>query len=95
MRISTSSAIIALAVGVGACATAPKTASERQDLDARATATLDAMRTRDPGLQPLLDGAYAYAVFPEIAKGGAIVGAAYGRGILFEHGRRSGFVELN
>ncbi|HLU68324.1 MAG TPA: lipid-binding SYLF domain-containing protein, partial [Kofleriaceae bacterium] len=49
----------------------------------------------DPGLQQILDQAYGYAVFPEIGKGGAIVGGAYGRGIVYEQGRKVGFVELN
>lgn len=88
-------AVAALAMSVMACATAPKTASERRDLEARADATLATMRSRDPGLQPVLDTAAGYAVFPEIGKGGMVAGAAYGRGVLYEGGRRTGFVELN
>jgi lipid-binding SYLF domain-containing protein len=82
-------------IGVGACATAPKTDSERKSLETRADVTLESMRARDPGLPTLLDSSSGYAVFPDIGKGGAIVGAAYGRGVLYEHGRMSGYVELN
>ncbi len=93
MRILRLTAIVALALG--ACATAPKTASERSQLEARADATLTTMRERDPGLASLLRTSYGYAVFPDIGKGGFIVGGAYGRGILYERGKRIGYVELN
>ena len=80
---------------VSGCATAPRTVQQRQDLEARADATLQTMIGRDPGLRDVLDASYGYAVFPEIGKGGFIVGAAYGRGILYEHGQAVGTVELN
>jgi lipid-binding SYLF domain-containing protein len=89
------SAIAALVLGTVACATAPKTEAGRRDLEASAAATLQNMRARDPGLQNLLNSAYGYVVFPEIGKGGVVVGAAYGRGVLYERGRPVGFVELN
>jgi lipid-binding SYLF domain-containing protein len=84
-----------LLIGASACATAPRTDSARQNLEASAEATLESMRTRDPGLRDLLGSSAGYVVFPDIGKGGAVVGAAYGRGILFEHGRPAGYVELN
>jgi lipid-binding SYLF domain-containing protein len=34
----------------------------------------------------MLKGAYAYAVFPTIGKGGLVVGGAYGRGRVYEKG---------
>lgn len=77
------------------CATAPKTRSEQVNLEARADSTLRMMRSRDPGLQELLSRSAGYVVFPEIGKGGLVVGAAYGRGVLYERGRHAGFVELN
>ena len=95
MWIMRLSAISALMIGMTACATAPKTESERRSLEARADATLESMKGRDPGLPAVLDASYGYAVFPDIGKGGAVVGAAYGRGVLFEQGKMSGYVELN
>jgi len=88
-------AALALALAVAACATAPKTAGERSDLQESADTTLSTMRARDPGLNNLLASAAGYAVFPKIGKGGLGVGAAYGRGVLYEGGRVTGFVELN
>ncbi len=88
--------IVAAAVcAATACATAPRSAGERADLFVRADSTLGMMRSRDPGLSELLGRSAGYVVFPEIGKGGFIAGAAYGRGVLYEHGVRQGFVELN
>jgi lipid-binding SYLF domain-containing protein len=95
MRIMRLSMIAAVVIGLGACATAPKTEAGRQSLEAHAAATLDSMLARDPGLRSVLDSAHGYAVFPDIGKAGVVVGAAYGRGILYEQGRPGGFVELN
>jgi lipid-binding SYLF domain-containing protein len=95
MNVLRASSIVALLLGFVACATAPKSAADRGDLEARAVRTLDSMRARDPGLGPLLDTSAGYAVFPEIGKGGFVAGAAYGRGVLYENGRPTGYVELN
>lgn len=95
MRNLRLSGIAALALAAVACATAPKSPSERSDLQARAETTLSTMRARDPGLASLLASSAGYAVFPEIGKAGMVAGAAYGRGILYENGRATGYVELN
>lgn len=78
-----------------ACATAPDTQSERANLDRQAQATLQTMITKDPSLPRLLNESAGYAVFPSIGKGGFIAGGAYGRGVLYERGRRVGFVDLS
>jgi lipid-binding SYLF domain-containing protein len=83
------------ALCLAACATAPKSTSDRQDLGRDAQAALQDMTNRDPTLPDLLSRAEGYVVFPTIGKGGVIVGAAYGRGVLYERGRPVGYVELN
>jgi len=85
----------ALVIAISACATAPKSASGRSDLVTASEATLGRMRVKDPALAGLLATSAGYAVFPEIGKGGLLVGAAYGRGVLYQNGRRIGFVDLN
>ena len=85
-------AAVALAAG---CATTPDTPAERNGLEDRASATLATMNARDPALADLLDRSAGYAVFPEIGKGGAIVGGAYGHGVVYQHGRAVGYVELS
>jgi hypothetical protein len=97
-------ALGALMIAFAACAGAPRSAGPAS-LEARASATLGAMQTRDPGLEDLLDDAYGYAVFPEIARAsgtgadqpGGELGSipVHGRGVLFEHGRPSGHVSLD
>ncbi|HEY4059868.1 MAG TPA: lipid-binding SYLF domain-containing protein [Kofleriaceae bacterium] len=86
---------VALAAPVAACATAPKTVAEQDDLQVRSDGAVDAMIDKDPGLEALLKDSYGFVVFPRIAKGGAIVGAAYGRGTMYVHDKFAGFVELN
>ena len=86
---------IALAVGVAACGAHPPSAATQRSLQDQASLTLDEMRARDPSLDPLLAAFAGYVVFPEIgAAGGVVAGGAFGRGILYEHGRPAGYVEL-
>lgn len=92
MRQYILSAIWLIAV---ACGSAPKTQGEQVDAERKAQTALASMLQKDPTLRPLLDSAAGYAVFPEIGKGGFIAGAAHGRGVLYERGRPTGFVELN
>ena len=83
-----------LMVALAACATAPSTTSSRANLESRARATVQEMTARDPALQDLLNHSAGYAVFPEIGKAGFVVGGAFGRGVLFEHGGPNGFVSI-
>lgn len=94
-RQVTIGASAAVALGLTGCATAPKTRAEERSLEEQASATLDTMKARDPRLSELLDTAEGYVILPEIGKGGALVGGAYGRGVLYEHGRPVGYVELS
>lgn len=93
-RIAATSALVAGCAVFAGCATAPSTRAERDNLRRDAEVTLDAMYARDPALHDIARGALAYAVFPSIGKGGALVGGAYGRGILYEGGVATGYVSL-
>lgn len=90
--------VLALALSaplVAACASAPRTVAEQRDLEARAGGARDAMIAKDPALETMLSNAYGYIVFPSIGKGGLVVGAAQGQGILFIDGKPRGAVALN
>jgi lipid-binding SYLF domain-containing protein len=87
-------AVAALAFVMAACSTAPKSAEGRQNLRSDARAALDRMTSRDPTLRDFLDRAHGYAVFPTVGKGGAGVGGAYGRGIVYEQGQPVGYADL-
>jgi lipid-binding SYLF domain-containing protein len=62
------------------CAAAPSDNARIAD----ARASLAHFIDQDPGLQPWVDNAFGYAVFPSVGKGGFWVGGSYGRGIVFE-----------
>jgi lipid-binding SYLF domain-containing protein len=53
------------------------------------------MLERDQDLQPLLDRAAGYAVFPNVGKGGLIVGGAFGRGMVHDRaGTLAGYAKV-
>lgn len=97
---TTSVAVLAAAlagasVALTACETAPKSQSERLQLQDDAQATIREFKAKDAGIQRFFDTAHAYAVFPEITKGGAIIGGAYGRGAVYQNGRFVGYADVS
>lgn len=85
---------VASLFAVAACAHAPTKTGERADLVNDAHNTLSRMEATDPDLRPLLDNAVGYIVFPKVGAAGLIVGGGAGSGVVFEHGRRSGFATV-
>jgi lipid-binding SYLF domain-containing protein len=65
-----------------------------EELHEESKATVRRMTEEDPGLKPLLDRAYAYAVFPEAGKASAVVGGAFGKGEVFQGGQLVGYAAL-
>jgi lipid-binding SYLF domain-containing protein len=57
------------------------------------SASLEIFYKADPGMHSFLDTAYAYVIYPRVAKGGFIVGGAGGDGMVFER-TDSGFVQV-
>jgi len=86
-------AITAMFIACGGAA--PSSRSDRVALEDKAASTLRSMTSKDWTLQPFLDRAAGYAVFPDIGKGGLIVGGAHGRGVLYQHHHAVGYVELS
>lgn len=76
--------VAAAALAFAGCATKPATVSDRDRLEQQASSTLGQMRAKDAHIDPLLHGAYAYAVFPDVGK----------TGILFEKGVPTGYVKV-
>jgi lipid-binding SYLF domain-containing protein len=93
--------IAALLVGalgllaLGACATAPSTVAGKADIEMEAAAALAKAQKADPTLVNIFDKAAGYAVFPSVGKGGAGVGGAYGKGVLYEQGVAVGYCDLS
>ena len=79
---------------VSACQTTPKSTAEKENLTDESQAALNSFQREDPGLKDFLGRAYGYAVFPNIGKGGLIVGGAYGRGRVYEQARAIGWADM-
>lgn len=86
--------LLAIALLAAACSTAPKTAEGKSELDADVAAAMANFRKHDSGLDSFLDKAQGYAVFPTVGKGAIGVGGAYGKGELFEKGRKVAYCDV-
>ena len=89
-------AALAAVFALSACATAPESRAERATLSVDAVTFVANAKSTDSSLARFFDSCAGYAVFPEIGKGGLIVGGAYGRGQLFDHrGRLVGYCDVS
>ena len=77
------------------CASVPKSTAKRDALKAEADQAISEMVAQDPNLRSVLDNAAGYVVFPDVSRGGFIVGGTGGEGVLYEHGQQTGFAELS
>ena len=84
-------ALAALLVSGSAAAFQPDVNEELQ-LDV-AKAIL-AIKKADPGIEAFFDSAAGYAVFPSVGKGGIVVGAAYGKGLVIVGERVDGYTTM-
>lgn len=64
------------------------------DLVASSERTVAQYKATDPGLGRLFEKSAGFAVFPNITKGGFVVGGAAGDGVVFSHGQAIGKVNL-
>jgi hypothetical protein len=88
--------VLALApVLLGGCSTAPASRESAHELVRQAEVALGEWNGYIPGLEGFARRSYGYAVFPEIAKGGLGIGAAYGRGVVFERDAHLGYADLS
>jgi len=60
--------------------------AQDQEAIQEANEALQEFYERDEGIKKLVTGAYGYAVYPSVGKGGAVVGGAHGDGIVYEKG---------
>jgi len=86
--------VVACALLLTGCSTTPKSAEKQAQLTTRSEDAIQMAKKADPGLQKFFDTAAGYAVFPSVGKGAAGVGAAYGRGEVFEGGKLAGYATL-
>jgi len=64
------------------------------ELKAEAQESLANFLKADSSLQAFLDQSAGYAIFPTVAKGGLVVGAAHGKGLVYEKGRLIGLASM-
>ena len=94
LNLLRTTALFALALATVGCNTAPKNQGQKDALRAEADAAVERMTAQDPSLRNFINGAHGYAVFPNIGKGGLIVGGTYGRGVVYEQGEFIGYADL-
>jgi lipid-binding SYLF domain-containing protein len=92
------SALFAGLIGMAAllvgCSSEPQNRqTARTEIDSSRVA-LQKFEDKDPGLTDVLNSSAGYVVFPSVGKGALIVGAAYGKGTVFEKGHAVGFADI-
>ncbi|MGH6879658.1 YSC84-related protein [Hypericibacter sp.] len=85
-RLLLGSMVVAGAVAVG-----PRFAAADAQMDADAMAALKKLYASNEGARVLGEKAKGILVFPTIAKGGFMIGAAYGEGTLLVNGKAAGY----
>lgn len=53
------------------------------------------LKKADPGIDTFFDNAAGYAVFPNVGKGGLIVGGAYGKGLVIANEQVDGYTSMS
>ncbi len=92
----TAAALVAIAgVSITGCETTPKTAEKQAALHTESDAALASFKASDPTLNDLMSRSVAWVLFPEVGKGGFIIGASHGKGTVYTHGGRVGFASLS
>jgi len=79
-----------LFITIGAIAQTDKDKKIMKD----ATKAKNTLIVKDAGLEKFFNNASGYAIFPNVGKGGLIVGGASGNGVLYENGKPVGMTAL-
>ncbi len=77
-----------------AAAPAPAPAATAEEIDAAARAALERLHAEVPETRELAARSVGILVFPEIVKGGVIVGGQYGEGALLVDGATQGYYSI-
>jgi lipid-binding SYLF domain-containing protein len=70
-------------------------AADRKKLQADVNAAIEAFKKADSGLKTTFAQAAGYVVFPNVGKGGFIVGGAHGNGLVYANGKLIGHASLS
>jgi lipid-binding SYLF domain-containing protein len=79
---------------MGLTALALITLPARAQKEADVQEVIQEFQKKDPGMAAWFKDAYGYAVFPNVGKGGLVVGGAHGDGLVYEQGKLIGKTSL-
>ena len=71
-------------------ASPPASQSTVAGLETQAQQTINIFKQKDPTLDALFQSAAGYAVFPTVGEGAVVIGAAHGKGLLYQNGQPVG-----
>jgi lipid-binding SYLF domain-containing protein len=71
-----------------------KETSVLEKLHRECNAAVNRMDEAKPGFRAFIEKAYGYAVFPAVGKAAAVIGAAFGKGEVFEQGKLVGYAAV-
>jgi lipid-binding SYLF domain-containing protein len=87
--------VMALTMGlVAGCSTGSVSKEDGDALVKKAQASRQEWNKVDPQFEAFAKKGYGFAFFPEITKGGFVVGGAHGQGVVYEKGQHIGYAEL-
>jgi lipid-binding SYLF domain-containing protein len=79
---------------IAGCSTGSVSKEERDTLIKQAQASRQEWNKVDPQFEAFAKKGYGYAFFPEVTKGGFVVGGARGQGVVYEKGQHIGYADL-
>ncbi len=82
-----------LMIAVSGCTTAPNSPERRDRLHEETQTTITDFKGKR-SINFFFDRSYGYAVFPNVGAGAFGIGAAYGKGQLYEQGHMTGYCDL-
>ncbi len=95
LRIATAM-LVAGVVGMAfGCSDYRETEQPSTSVTTQDQAVVQRFQERDPSMQRFFNTAYAYAIFPKIEKGGAVIGGAHGDGMIYQNGRLIGYATMS
>src|SRR5262249_56772960 len=94
-KTCTTRILVALIAGlVAGCSTGSVPQAEGDALMKKAQASRQEWNNIDPQFEAFAKKGYGFAFFPEITKGGFVVGGAHGQGVVYEKGQHIGYADL-
>jgi lipid-binding SYLF domain-containing protein len=76
------------------CSTAPPTPEAKEALSRSAASERQEWNRLDPNFETFVRQSHGFALFPQVTKGGAGIGGAYGRGVVYEGGQHVGYADI-